>query len=206
MEAMTTIRQLAAIAALLALAILLGALTWSVFTITHTVQTLPAWLDAAVEREAIRLRADALGAIQNAQAGLLAEVAELRRGGTSALAGLVDKTDTQLTAANASLANVAAVRDDLKPTLEASAALTVDVQASLDALYPDIAAITGNVAVTTRSTGEVVGAAERVAPAVAQDVQKGVHDSAAVIANIKEMTKPSKWYVKAARFVLRLFI
>jgi hypothetical protein len=203
---MTTIRQFAAITTLLALAVLLGALTWSVITITHAVQALPARLDAAVEREAMRIRADALGAIQNAQAGILAEVAELRRGGTSALAGVLDKADAQLTAANASLANVAAIRDDLKPTLEASAALTVDVQASLDALYPDIAAITGNVAVTTRSTGEVIGAAERVAPVVAQDVQQGVHDAAAAVANVKEMTKPSKWYVKAARFVLRLFI
>lgn len=161
--------RFASIAWRLSLAALLLTTTWQVWQLRRA----PKWIAAQIERQGRETRAAALAAIGDVRADLMLRVdhlidvsqqslADIAQRSDTRLQDLTERVDKQLTAANASVAEVAKLRGDVTPLLE-------PIQNTLD-VASENADLLGRCATQDPATGEWIGNpdcfANRVIPAL----------------------------------------
>jgi methyl-accepting chemotaxis protein len=161
--------RFASIAWRLSLATLLLTTTWQVWQLRRA----PAWMSAQIERQGRETRAAALAAIGDLRADLMLRVdqlidvsqqslADIAQRSDTRLQDLTERVDKQLSAANASVAEVAKLRGDLTPLLE-------PIHNTLD-VASENADLLGRCATRDPATGEWIGNpdcfANRVIPAM----------------------------------------
>ena len=205
---MTTLRSILACALLAVGIVLLVCVALLVRSATAVVDAVPFQVEAAragalaelaaihrdtlalVDHQATVLRADATGQIRDLRTETLARVDALTVRTDARVGQALQVADSRMGEATGAIVGL---RQDLRPTLEATAALEADAQASIDDLYPDLKASVESGAVTMHSVALASEAIEAAAPKLA-DSATGV--AADVRREADEMTAPKKWWAK----------
>ena len=157
------------------------------------------------DRQATGLRADLTGQVAGIRADLRPRVDALVERTDARVGQALQVADSRLGEAAGAIVGL---RGDLRPTLEATAALEADAQASIDDLYPDVKASVESGAVTMHSVALASEAIEAAAPKLSAAAVRNGENMAGITADVhtatSEYVKPkSTWQkIKSALWLI----
>jgi methyl-accepting chemotaxis protein len=198
--------MIAATAWRVALAILLGTLAFCAWDLTRMVAGLPRMLDTRLAEEAVRTRMAAQEEIAAARTGLLEELVRLRQDVRAELRGAVAVLDRRLESTEErtedeialtreeAVRQLEALRQDMAGSFERVNALLDDTDQAVRTLTPQALGLVAAAKVTAGETAQAMRTLEREMPAIVANVRQ-------TSANVTQITKPSRWYLRLARIV-----
>jgi len=198
----------------LALAALLCVLTWQAYNLRN----LPGWAQAQIQREGDNTRTAALVAIADTRKDLLKEVASIRtdvmartdkalditdqtsKMVDTRLADITTKMTAQLDKANASIAEVAKVREDLRPVLGEAQETLNQTSGTIAVLRPQALGLMAATKVTMGTVAQTMRTVKDATPKLADATVQTGQNVAGITKDFhtftSEFVKPQPWYKK----------